>query len=82
MHKWKLYDDGRGAFCVTHHERACMMDRDEIERRLGAMECLSAKDAKFAYRNLIPTDSHAPNVDYSLRAYAKALEGDEEVGRE
>ena len=52
------------------------MSTKEIVRRLNATEMLSAVDAKFAYRNLIPTDSHAPNVDYSLRAYIRALEDD------
>ncbi|KKK79276.1 hypothetical protein LCGC14_2835130 [marine sediment metagenome] len=40
MHEWKLYDDGSGAFCVAHHGRACMMDRDDVELRLNVIESL------------------------------------------
>ena len=40
MHDWKLYDDGSGAFCVAHHERACMMGMYEVELLLNAHESL------------------------------------------
>ena len=67
--EWKLYDDGSGAFCIAHHERACMMNRDDVEARLNATERLSAED-------LFPEGFAIvhPNLD-KLIAYANILEG-------
>lgn len=47
-HEWRLYDDGSGAFCINreHHDKACMMSREEIEACLNATGRLSAEHEK------------------------------------
>ena len=83
-HKWKLYDDGSGAFCVAHHEQACMMDRDDVERRLNATEELSGDVAEFgADFSQDATNKHGMSQEIegniyflteALMAYARVLE--------
>ena len=75
-HEWVTAKEGVLCGLVDCHAR---LRYAEICQRLNAVECLSVEDAVFAYRNLIPTDSRAPNVDYSLRAYVKTLEGDDAI---
>ena len=39
QHKWRTYDDGSGAFCISIDCRESI-DNDEVERRLNVVEAM------------------------------------------